>query len=289
MVPPRSDRVSRAPPYSSRKSRSTRTGLSPSAADLSRVVPVHRILRTGLVRVRSPLLAESRLISFPPATEMFQFAGFASRTYGFSARWPSRAGFPHSDIHGSKPARGSPWLIAACYVLHRLSTPRHPPNALLCSRSAPPNSLPAGPFGPPTGKGAPRRRQHARPPFRGARALPSQSGNTSCAYWRTTCPNQCLLTMSETALPGLRRTGEPLEAGECLPPETWWSRTGSNRRPPACKAGALPTELRPLPGHLRALRRRAHDRAAGRHRDKWWAWIDLNYRPHPYQGCALTD
>src|SRR5690348_6765053 len=29
---------------------------------------------TGLVRVRSPLLAESRLMSFPPATEMFQFA-----------------------------------------------------------------------------------------------------------------------------------------------------------------------------------------------------------------------
>jgi hypothetical protein len=26
---------------------------------------------------------------------------------------------------------------------------------------------------------------------------------------------------------------------------SWWSRTGSNRRPPACKAGALPTELRP--------------------------------------------
>ena len=33
---------------------------------------------TGLIRVRSPLLAESRLMSFPPATEMFQFAGFAS-------------------------------------------------------------------------------------------------------------------------------------------------------------------------------------------------------------------
>ena len=26
----------------------------------------------------------------------------------------------------------------------------------------------------------------------------------------------------------------------------WWSQTGSNRRPPACKAGALPTELWPL-------------------------------------------
>ena len=41
---------------------------------------------TGLVHVRSPLLAESRLMSFPPANEMFQFAGFASRAYGFSAR-----------------------------------------------------------------------------------------------------------------------------------------------------------------------------------------------------------
>src|SRR5271156_5818659 len=27
--------------------------------------------------------------------------------------------------------------------------------------------------------------------------------------------------------------------------ETWWRLTGSNRRPPACKAGALPAELNP--------------------------------------------
>ena len=26
---------------------------------------------------------------------------------------------------------------------------------------------------------------------------------------------------------------------------TWWSQAGSNRRPPACKAGALPAELWP--------------------------------------------
>src|SRR5690554_3174764 len=38
---------------------------------------------TGLVRVRSPLLTESRLMSFPPANEMFQFAGFASPSYEF--------------------------------------------------------------------------------------------------------------------------------------------------------------------------------------------------------------
>lgn len=41
------------------------------------------------------------------------------------------AGFPHSEIRGSKAARASPRLIATCYVLHRLSVPRHPPNALL--------------------------------------------------------------------------------------------------------------------------------------------------------------
>ena len=37
----------------------------------------------------------------------------------------------------------------------------------------------------------------------------------------------------------------------------WWSRTGSNRRPPACKAGALPTELRPqsdIAYHVRTSR-----------------------------------
>ncbi len=21
----------------------------------------------------------------------------------------------------------------------------------------------------------------------------------------------------------------------------------------------------------------------------WWVWVDSNYRPHPYQGCALTN
>ena len=40
--------------------------------------PSIRGSRFGLFRVRSPLLAESQLISSPPGTEMFQFPGFAS-------------------------------------------------------------------------------------------------------------------------------------------------------------------------------------------------------------------
>src|SRR5689334_8207409 len=61
---------------------------------------------------------------------MFQFPGFASHTYEFSMRSASQQGLPHSDIFGSKSARNSPKLFAACHVLHRLSVPRHPPNAL---------------------------------------------------------------------------------------------------------------------------------------------------------------
>jgi hypothetical protein len=42
--------------------------------------------RFGLVRVRSPLLTESRLLSSPGGTEMFQFPPFALRAYGFGTQ-----------------------------------------------------------------------------------------------------------------------------------------------------------------------------------------------------------
>src|SRR3989449_8823264 len=84
------------------------------------------------MRFRSPLLSQSRFLSFPPGTEMVHFPGFAR-----ARLWIHRAvrgfyprGFPHSEIPGSMPACGSPRLIAACHVLHRLLLPRHPPCAL---------------------------------------------------------------------------------------------------------------------------------------------------------------
>jgi hypothetical protein len=55
-----------------------------------------------LFRFRSPLLSESRLMSFPRATEMFQFTRFATMTYVFSQSYSLRSGFPHSEISGSK-------------------------------------------------------------------------------------------------------------------------------------------------------------------------------------------
>src|SRR3954452_20042711 len=47
-----------------------------------------------------------------------------------SSRYEVEGGLPHSEIPGSKLVRSSPRLIAAYHVLHRLSAPRHPPNAL---------------------------------------------------------------------------------------------------------------------------------------------------------------
>ena len=66
-------------------------------------------------------------------------------------------------------------------------------------------------------------------------------------------------------------------------PRFWWSQTGSNRRPQACKASALPTELWP-----QSLAPTAHLPARPR-KKRWWAWKDLNFRPHAYQARALTN
>ena len=65
----------------------------------------------GLRRVRSPLLAASRLISVPRGTKMFQFPRFASNRpidSGDGAIPHQDSGLPHSEIPGSKPAYGSP-------------------------------------------------------------------------------------------------------------------------------------------------------------------------------------
>ena len=83
-----------------------------------------------LLRVRSPLLTESRLISVPPGTEMFQFPGFASQSYGFRLGYPHRVGFPIQRSPDQSFFASSPELFAGCHVFHRLWSPRHPPHAL---------------------------------------------------------------------------------------------------------------------------------------------------------------
>ena len=64
---------------------------------------------------------------------MFQFPSLASSTYVFSAgsRGFAAGGFPIRKSPGQSLLGGSPELIAAFHVLHRLLTPGHPPCALV--------------------------------------------------------------------------------------------------------------------------------------------------------------
>jgi hypothetical protein len=85
--------------------------------------------------------------------------------------------------------------------------------------------------------------------------------------------------------------------------EAWWSQTGSNRRPHACKARALPAELWPRTRRRMPLLRPSPPVGLRRARfafvyvatprvadgEAWWAWEDLNFRPHAYQARALTN
>ena len=108
--------------------------------------------RFGLLRVRSPLLAQSFLLSFPPGTKMFQFPGFASCQVPESLP----AGFPIRTSAGHRafaPHRGFSQLITSFIASE---SHRHPPCALvhfLCSFAQPQRtsrfrggSAPAGPF-----------------------------------------------------------------------------------------------------------------------------------------------
>ena len=77
----------------------------------------------GMFPVRSPLLGESLFcFLFLEVLRWFTSLGLLSRTYEFSAESSSvnSMGLPHSDICGSKSARDSPQLFAACHVLLRL-------------------------------------------------------------------------------------------------------------------------------------------------------------------------
>ena len=74
-----------------------------------------------LFRFRSPLLSESRLMSFPRATEMFQFTRFASHDYVFIMRYPKRVGFPIRKSPDQSLFASSPKLIAGYHVLRHIS------------------------------------------------------------------------------------------------------------------------------------------------------------------------
>ena len=135
-----------------------------------------------------------------------------------------------------------------------------------------------------------RRHEHAQPPPMDERRTPNTSFRSARNVSRLVAVTRSLGTISSSRCQITRACKRRVDATHCMrefffadelagvcrvTSEVWWSQTESNRRPPACKAGALPTELWP--------------RTAAPAKREWWAWEDLNFRPHAYQARALTN
>ena len=157
------------------------------------------------------------------------------------------AGFPHSEIHGSKRVCRSPWLIAACRVLHRRSAPRHPPFTL--------SSLAIKYF---------RRESYKIFAF------------SNLLITRFCCQRPIRAPRASCVEGGPGEPGVGFSPGQDGGADR--VRTDDLRlaKPPLSQLSYSPDS---------------------RHRwcqafepyGAWWAWIDLNYRPHAYQACALTN
>ena len=148
MVPARSDKVSRVSSYSGY--RSVRSSFAYGAFTLSGRLSQSRSARLPESGLRSePRTA--RIPVWPLPRSLAATCGidvsFSSSGYldvsvhrvPLHALWIGAwmtgvcpAGFPHSEIHGSRDICSSPWLFAAYHVFLRLSVPRHPPCALSC-------------------------------------------------------------------------------------------------------------------------------------------------------------
>ena len=123
------------------------TGLSPSLAGFPKTILLGSLVNSA---VRTPECTHSGLGSFPFARRYsgnhycflflrllrcFSSPGSLCTPIGLALIQCTvaegfSAGFPHSEICGSRDMCSSPQLIAAYHVFHRLLVPRHPPCAL---------------------------------------------------------------------------------------------------------------------------------------------------------------
>ena len=161
--------------------------------------------------------------------------------------------------------------IASYHALHRLPAPRHPPCALsnlttiilVSLASARPHGPAAPEKEPPN---ASRRPDVVAPQYNTARLISICSGFLLATLPLFICQRTRYLCRSQALkLADIRKFRRLRSADDCLSPllllscsplyslrdrfaVSWWSRWDSNPRPPGCKPGALPTELRPPGG-----------------------------------------
>ena len=221
-------------------------------------------------------------------------------------------GLPHSEIRGSKGIRPSPRLIAAYHVLHRLLSPRHSPNALIaldpiqkktesfavpyelggnyhflqcsCEHRAPLPCSESLIFEP----------DDQRLASRAVVVFPDQCQDLCkrSSYGDSPrAPFQCFLDRSRGGHTIPRdRYSSLYDVIECSAPFSGNGKRNERIRVVGSRktcAYRQASEMALSPFALRAIGCRADD--FGLQPKSWWVEEDLNLRPRPYQGRALTN
>ena len=171
----------------------------------------------------------------------------------FGAFAPGRSrvwGLSHSEIRGSQLLCSSPQLIAALHVLHRLSVPRHPPCALRCFCLLACTCLCAAPA-----------RSPSKQPLSGSIRTPSGLLVVATHYVKEHRPDYARHKKKK-------------------------STTLKYNFLPACTPKSTQVELAGVEPATSCLQGRRSSQLS--YSPDWWAWEELNLRPHAYQACALT-
>ena len=244
---------------------------------------------TGLVRVRSPLLAESRLMSFPPGTEMFQFPGFASAAYGFSGGSPiAGRGCPirkSSDQSLLAAPQGLSQRATSFIASWRQGIHQMP---LLSSTPTSDNRSHQG------GCKRPRAGSNSsdyycykcrrRSPERRAASIPMPNMRAAADRKKKAVAHDLPAPAVPRRMTGSLRPcphdGHFVTTSRC-PRNTARHRRTSEGQGQGAERGVASGGRAPRPG--------PRGSAAPKGSMTWWAWADLNGRPHAYQACALTS
>ena len=240
-------------------------------------------------------------MSFPPGTEMFQFPGFASHAYGFSVRYPiAGVGCPirrSSDQSLLAAPQGLSQRATSFIASWRQGIHQMP---LLSSTHPSDNRTARNP------KLAPGTSRRPPPPGWTVQATTSLYKRPS-RQERTQGPAYpCLLTRLPTdgrrgaehvacQRPSTQRCTQARER-TCMPADGLYHHHTMSKEQDPCRPAARGIESMPQPG----LRGRGFPFGtagpgpkprgpAPRRMRAWWAWADLNGRPHAYQACALTS
>jgi hypothetical protein len=188
---------------------------------------------------------------------MFQFPGLPPTplcVHGGVTRLITRRGFPIRTSSAQRPRAAPRGISLLRHVLHRHERPRHPPDARCHGLSTRRGVAPVA-----------MRPSHSlalmythcapTPTFARQRRAAASSSLLVSLRCYAAVPDCCLTRARQQAITTSKENGGDEET----------------RTPDPLRAKEVLSQLSYIP------------------KEVWWAFLDSNQRPHPYQGCALTN